>query len=179
MITIKRPTLRHLPSTSDNEIYAIGLVTHIWATLEGAINIWAELSTGTNMTRSKGQRASFRERVRAIREATNAQGVEPGKSEMIAMLDAAMEAQAERDKIVHWQFSKNADGDGALIGWMDKKRGLWRVNYKRIVKSAEKIDATLSRSYQLIFKYGKCSSNEAFRQSIAWQRICGIQHPKE
>lgn len=180
MLTTNRKGFKIAMPISDREIWGIGLVTYQWSALEHTIDNWTNVATGSAITRSAGQRASFKERANFLRETVTAKAVEPAKSDLTNLIDRAKAMQSERDKVVHWLWSQDELQRPGVLEWRNKgKWGTWKADYGKLRHIALKIDDISAGFWQLMLRYGKHPTKDYGLLSIAWQRICGIQNPTD
>lgn len=161
----------------DNIIWAIGMIAYQWSSLENDIDLWIGATGTVSPSRQAGQRASFKERARLLRQLAEERAVEPGRSQLTSIIDRATGMQIERDEVIHRRWGAPSDSQLDDLRLFEQHRARRsderRIDYQRLRDTALKIDTLRADLAQLIFTYGKRDDAEGFLLSVAWQRISG------
>lgn len=168
MITANRSGFRMLPAVSDNEIYAIGLVTLQWGNLEHFMDLLIAAANGGPYSSGKGSRASFVERARFLKSRVQGELADPWKSRLDKIISAALDIKGHRDMIVHGIWGEDQNGNKGVTEAKLIKPAERRMDYGRIRDFALKVDATNTALAAIIMQVGETYKRDPIMFEDAW-----------
>lgn len=161
---------------TDEQIWGIGMVTYQWGSLENDFDFWINAIQGQPITRSSGQRASLKERMRVLRVEVDQKAVEPFRTKFLSAIDTAKEIQDERGAIVHQLWVEQPNGKTGVSEWRNKKGKRWTekaIDFQSLKKLILKIDGIRAELLEVFLK--SCleagENPSGMTLSTAWQHI--------
>ena len=152
---ISRKKFRFQIAAGDRQLWAIGMVTAQWVSLDFSMKSVAHGLFGADEESRKAydDMLVFRQRLRRLRELIDCRVIAPHRAELLRIIDQIGSIAQERDRLVHGIWSSDqsppaqpdepTENDQAThvssLG-KPKPQFKWRITYDRIVETAKKID---------------------------------------
>jgi hypothetical protein len=181
-----RPYLKMQFPATDDQLWGLGLVAYVWTALENDLDMWVYWANQNKMPVTEdGKRIGFRSRARYLKKLVKEQVLEPFRQPFVDCIDGILGVQEERDRLIHWLWGQNSEGEISVADWKEPKKGPngmfeqreWKVDMDTMVKLATKADGYRATLGEFMFTHGK--SEHGFRLSHAWFRMCGKPVPKD
>lgn len=151
MLTINKSGFRVMPAISDNELAGIGLIAHNWSHLEFLLGAYVTAANnGEPYDSGRGNRASFVERARFLKEQAQCQ-LHPAWAKQIGSIcDDALSIKTQRDQAVHGVWGSE-NGKAGVTQVSGGKGGQSRViDFGKMRDFALKIDAINARIVEVL-----------------------------
>lgn len=159
---------------SDEDIWAVGMVTVQWANLENFIDLWLDHANGAPPKTDTGGLISFKNRIRFLKEIIK-RDVHNASYQiyLTELLNRILGIQDERDKVVHHIFSGSPENTNqTLFEWRRKSRiAEQSVNFEKLKRIALKIESAFMEIPDFLMKAGGVQPEQPLF-STAWPRIC-------
>lgn len=155
----------------------MGLVAHVWTALENDLDMWTYTANGQKMPMTgDGKPMGFRSRARFLKEIVRVKVSEPPKQLFIVTIDSILGVQDERDRLIHWSWGEDAEGNSSVAEWRVPKKTKdgfvsreIKVSVGRLIELSQNIDGYRATLADFIFKYG--SRDGFILLSNAWRNM--------
>jgi hypothetical protein len=151
MLTISKTGFKVMPTISDNELAGIGLIAHNWSHLEFLLGAYVTAANnGQPYDSGRGNRASFIERARFLKEQAQAQLLPTWAKRIGSICDDALSIKTQRDQAVHgvWGSENGKTEVNQVSGGKGKQSRV--IDFGKMRDFALKIDAINARILEVI-----------------------------
>lgn len=171
MLSINRKGFRTMPAITDNEIAGIGLVAHNWSHLEFHLDVLVNVAGGKPFNSGKGQRASFIERARYVKDEAVKQLKPQWAARLRKIVDDALSLKNQRDQAIHGLWGEKDGRIGLTVMDQGKAGQQRRIEYGRLREIALQIDAINVRFFELAIESCSQANAEFNTATEAWKAM--------